>query len=148
MCIRDSPTRVNDPVYLHSVDLWYHEVSKQLNGLLWKDGGPVIGIQLENEYSLRGPGAGEEHILKLKELALKNGLDVPFYFVTGWDGAVVPKGAVLPVFGGYPAAPWDGSQTKLPPQEVYAFRFKDRVTASNGAVGSARTIHQLSLIHI
>ena len=40
------PTRVNDPAYLLSVDHWYQEVSKQLNGLLWKDGGPVIGIQL------------------------------------------------------------------------------------------------------
>jgi hypothetical protein len=138
--LAQGPTRVNDPAYLRSVNHWYQEVSKQLNGLLWKDGGPVIGIQLENEYSLRGPGAGEEHILKLKELALKNGLDVPLYFVTGWDNAVVPNGAVLPVFGGYPAAPWDGSQTKLPPQEVYAFRFKDRVTAINGAVGNSRTI--------
>jgi hypothetical protein len=113
--LAQGPTRVNDAAYLASVNRWYLEVGKQLNGLLWKDGGPVIGIQLENEYSLRGPGAGEEHILKLKELALKNGLDVPLYFVTGWDNAVVPRGAVLPLFGGYPSAPWDGSQTKLPP---------------------------------
>jgi beta-galactosidase len=139
--LAQGPTRVNDPAYLLSVDHWYQEVSKQLNGLLWKDGGPVIGIQLENEYSLRGPGAGEEHILKLKELALKNGLDVPLYLVTGWDNAVVPHGAVLPVFGGYPSAPWDGSLGKLPPQEVYAFRFNDRVTANLGAVGHPGAVH-------
>jgi len=139
--LAQGPTRVNDAAYLASVNRWYLEVGKQLNGLLWKDGGPVIGIQLENEYSLRGPGAGEEHILKLKELALKNGLDVPLYFVTGWDNAVVPRGAVLPLFGGYPSAPWDGSQTKLPPQEVYAFRFRDRVTANMGAVGNPATPH-------
>ncbi len=139
--LAQGPTRVNDPAYLLSVDHWYQQVGKQLNGLLWKDGGPVIGIQLENEYSQRGPGAGEEHILKLKELALKNGLDVPLYFVTGWDNAVVPHGAVLPVFGGYPAAPWDSSQGKLPPQEVYAFRFRDRVTADIGpAMGNPGTI--------
>ena len=136
------PIRVNDPVYLGSVDHWYSEVGKQLKGMLWKDGGPVIGIQLENEYSLRGPGAGEAHILKLKELALKNGLDVPLYIVTGWDDAVVPRGAVLPVFGGYPAAPWDSSQSKLPPQEVYAFRFKDRVTAGVLQGGNQGTVPQ------
>jgi len=139
--LAQGPTRVNDPAYLDSVNHWYQEVSKQLDGLHWKDGGPVIGIQLENEYSLRGPGAGEEHILKLKELALKNGLNVPLYFVTGWDNAVVPSGAVLPLFGGYPSAPWDGSLTKLPPQEVYAFRFRDRVTANMGAAGNPATPH-------
>jgi len=28
-----------------------HKVARQLEGLLWKDGGPVIGIQLENELA-------------------------------------------------------------------------------------------------
>jgi hypothetical protein len=139
--LQQGPTRVNDPKYLHSVDQWYNQVSKQLAGLLWKDGGPVIGIQLENEYSLTGPAAGEAHILKLKELALKNGLDVPLYFVTGWDNAVVPRRAVLPVFGGYPSAPWDSSRSTLPPQEVYAFRFKDRVTSSAGPTNFTGAAH-------
>jgi len=136
--LKQGPTRVNDPVYLASTRIWYQQVSQQLNGLLWKDGGPVIGIQLENEYSQRGPGAGQEHILKLKELALANGLDVPFYFVTGWDSAVVPPKAVLPVFGGYPDAPWDGSTEKLPPSEVYAFRFHSRVASYMVIPGSVK----------
>jgi beta-galactosidase len=131
--LKQGPTRVNDPVYIASTRIWYQQVSQQLNGLLWKDGGPVIGIQLENEYSQRGPGAGQEHILKLKGLALANGLDVPYYFVTGWDSAVIPPKAVLPVFGGYPDAPWDDSTEKLPPSEVYAFRFHSRV-ASYGVI--------------
>jgi beta-galactosidase len=132
-----SPTRVNNPVYLAEVRSWYGQIAKQLNGLLWKDGGPIIGIQLENEYSQRGPGAGEEHIRELKKLAIASGIDVPFYFVTGWDNAVVPAGAVLPLFGGYPAAPWSGSTDKLKPQEVYAFRFHSRV-ASNLPAGQVQ----------
>ncbi|MGB3629050.1 MAG: beta-galactosidase, partial [Terracidiphilus sp.] len=136
--LKQGPTRVNDPVYLASTRIWYQQVSQQLNGLLWKDGGPVIGIQLENEYSQRGPGAGQEHILKLKELAVANGLDVPLYFVTGWDSAVVPPKAVLPVFGGYPDAPWDGSKEKLPASEVYAFRFHSRVASYMLIPGSAK----------
>ncbi|HEY2827876.1 MAG TPA: beta-galactosidase [Pirellulales bacterium] len=42
--------RSNDPAYLKYVDRLYAEISKQLTGLLFKDGGPIIGFQLENEY--------------------------------------------------------------------------------------------------
>jgi len=128
--LKQGPTRQNDPVYLASVRLFYAQVGQQLNGLLFKDGGPVIGIQLENEYSKRGPGAGDEHILELKKIALANGLDVPLYTVTAWDNAVVPQPAVLPVYGGgYPDAPWDGSILKLPPSGIYSFHFRDRADA-------------------
>ncbi len=133
--LKQGPTRVNDPAYLASVRAWYGQIGRQLRGLLWKDGGPVIGIQLENEYSQRGPGAGEAHIRQLKEIALASGLDVPLYFVTGWDNAIVPRRAVLPVYGGYPDAPWDSSLTKLPPAEVYAFRFQSRVASDASANG-------------
>ncbi len=133
--LKQGPTRENDPVYLASVRTWYGEIGAQLKGLLWKDGGPVIGIQLENEYSKRGPGAGEEHILALKKIAVESGLDVPLYFVTGWDNAVVPARAVIPVYGGYPAAPWDGSIAQLPPPEVYDFRFQSRVAANVNTAG-------------
>ncbi|MGD0738126.1 MAG: beta-galactosidase, partial [Terracidiphilus sp.] len=131
--LKQGPTRENDPAYLASVRAWYGQIGDQLKGLLWKDGGPVIAIQLENEYSKRGPRAGEAHILELKKIALSSGLDVPLYLVTGWDDAVVPPRAVIPVYGGYPDAPWDGSITKLPPAEVYAFRFQSRVAANVNA---------------
>ncbi|MGA2753236.1 MAG: beta-galactosidase [Terracidiphilus sp.] len=128
--IQQGPTRINDLVYLASVRDWYGQIGAQLKGLLWKDGGPVVGIQLENEYSMRGPGAGEAHILELKKIAISSGLDVPLYLITGWDNAVVPPRAVIPVYGGYSAAPWDSSIAKLPPAEVYAFRFQSRVAAN------------------
>lgn len=128
--LKQSPTRVNDPVYLASVYSWYGQIGEQLKGLLFKDGGPVIGIQLENEYSKRGPGAGQAHILELKKIAIASGLDVPLYIVTGWDNATIPQGAVIPVYGGYPAAPWDGTIRELPPSEVYTFRFHSRIAAN------------------
>lgn len=133
--LKKGPVRRNNPVYLSYVRQWYTAIAEQLHGLLWKEGGPVIGIQLENEYAERGEGAGAEHILELKRLARQMGLDVPFYTVTGWDNAAVPAGAVLPVYGGYPDAPWDGSINKLPPGEVYAFRFHSRVAGNMGAIG-------------
>jgi len=136
---KTSQTRSNDPVYLQAVDLYYQQIAAQLKGLMWSEGGPVIAIQLENEYRGRPPDRGAPHILKLKELARNAGLRVPFYTVTGWDGASIPAGAVLPVYGGYPDAPWDASINKLPPSEVYAFRFGSRVTGDMGAIGAALT---------
>ena len=42
--------RSNNPQYLHYVDRLYGQIGAQLKGLLFADGGPVIGIQVENEY--------------------------------------------------------------------------------------------------
>jgi hypothetical protein len=133
--LKNGPVRENNPVYLNEVQLFYAQIADQLHGLLWKDGGPVIGIQIENEYHEKGSGKGVEHIRTLKSLAVACGLDVPLYTVTGWDGAAIPLDQALPVFGGYAAAPWSGDNKKLPPNEVYAFRFDNRVAGSMGAIG-------------
>jgi hypothetical protein len=122
------PVRSNNPVYLAEVQSFYQQIGAQLKGLLWKDGGPVIGVQIENEYALDGPGQGRDHLAALKRMAIDSGLDVPLYTVTGWDSAVVPADLFLPVYGGYTTAPWDGGKAALPPSEMYAFRFNSRVS--------------------
>ena len=42
--------RSNHPGYLHYVDRLYAQIGTQLKGLLFANGGPVIGVQVENEY--------------------------------------------------------------------------------------------------
>lgn len=42
--------RSNDSLYLHYVARWYQQIGRQVDGLLFYDGGPVVGIQIENEY--------------------------------------------------------------------------------------------------
>ncbi|MDM4765275.1 beta-galactosidase [Pelomonas sp. SE-A7] len=135
--VNSMPTRSNDAQYLLHVERFYAQIGQQLKDLLWKDGGPVMGLQLENEYNLSGPGRGAEHIAALKQLAIKAGMDVPLYTVTGWDGAVYPSGEVTPVFGGYPDEPWSKSATELPAKETYAFRFDSRVSGDLGAQTAA-----------
>ncbi|SFG44453.1 Glycosyl hydrolases family 35 [Duganella sp. CF458] len=127
------PTRQDDPQYLKYVDRFYREIARQVDGLLWKQGGPVIGAQIENEYNLAGPNRGAQHIATLKGMAVKAGIDVPFYTVTGWDQTLYPSGEVVPVFGGYQDEPWATSTTELPPKETYAFRFDTRVSGDLGA---------------
>lgn len=134
--LEKGPTRTNDPLFMSFVASYFQQISLQVKGLLWKDSGPIIGVQLENEYSDRSKHGGEEYILALKKLAIESGLDVPYYSVTGWDNAVVPKEEVLPVFGGYPDAPWDSSLQTLPASEVYVFRFQSRVTGNAGGIGT------------
>ncbi|MYN05831.1 beta-galactosidase [Pseudoduganella aquatica] len=132
------PTRSNDPQYMSHAERLYQQTAAQIKGLLWKDGGPVIGVQLENEYNLDGPGEGAAHISALKALARKAGVDVPLYTVTGWDQTVYPSGEVTPVFGGYPDEPWAKSTKELPPKETYAFRFDSRVSGDLGAQTSRK----------
>ncbi len=111
--------RSNNPAYLARVKLFYGEIGRQLHGLFWKDGGPIAGVQIENEYH---PGRGGiEHMQTLLQLAHAAGLDAPFCTATGWDNAAVPPTEFLPVFGGYTEQFWSGSLTELPPNQNFFF---------------------------
>lgn len=107
--------RSNDPGYLFYVGRYFQELGKHLHGLMFKDGGPLIAIQLENEYQhatpywdFPYPGAGggnkgsdgEKHMMKLKALALQAGLNAPLFTATAW-GSPVPAGEFLPTWGCY-----------------------------------------------
>lgn len=119
--LEKTATRENNPVYLKYVARFYGQIGEQTKGLFFKDGGPIIGVQLENEYSARGAGKGAEHILRLRQLARRAGLDAPFYTVTGWDRAAIPSHGVLPVFSGYADGFWWRSLSELPPNPNYFF---------------------------
>ncbi len=137
--VKESVPRTTDPRFLGFVDVLYQQIGQQIKGLLWKDGGPVIGVQIENEYGGKGPNGGPAYILKLKRMAEAAGLDVPLYTVTGWDNAVWPPGEFLPVYGGYPDAPWDPGNGAIPPGEVYLFRFHSRISGDMGVIGAGHS---------
>lgn len=119
---KDYEVRTNNDSYFEEVERYYKKIEEQVNGLLYKDGGPIIGIQIENEYGhcggLQGED-GEEHMRRLTEIAKKVGLITPFYTATGWGGAVT--GGLLPVMGGYCEAPWDQRLTEIEPSGNYIF---------------------------
>lgn len=122
--------RSDDPVYQHYVQMWYHQVAAQMKGLLYKDGGPVIGVQLDNEY--RFGKKGEAHIMWLKRTAIGAGIDVPLYTVTGWGNASVPPNEVIPLFGGYPGAPWNTNLEKITANDNYTFtRYRNEESIGN-----------------
>lgn len=112
--------RSDDPGYLAAARRLYAEIAGELRGLLWKDGGPVVGIQCENEY-----GGPAEHLLTLKQMARETGLDVPLYTRTGWPelSTPMPPGEFLPLFGAYAEGFWDREITPMPGKYADAFLF-------------------------
>jgi hypothetical protein len=91
--------------YLGYVTKLYGQIARQMKGLMWKDGGPVMAIQMENEYS--GP---TQHLMTLKQIARDAGMDVPLYTCTGWgSGGAAPFGEMVPFSGSYVDGFWDRS---------------------------------------
>ncbi|HXS67895.1 MAG TPA: beta-galactosidase, partial [Candidatus Polarisedimenticolia bacterium] len=112
--------RSNDTNYLNKVKILYGEIAKQLHGLYWKDGGPIIGIQFENEYN--GPA---KHLLTLKKLGEEAGFDAPLYTRTGWNtpSGKMPFGELVPLYGVYAEGFWDRTLTPMPAGYWKGFQF-------------------------
>lgn len=108
--------------FLSCVKKLYHQLAVQLQGLYFKDGGPIIGTQLDNEYMhsaapweittgvanewTPGGSEGAKYLHALKELAQEEGIRTPFYTSTGWGGAAMDASEMMPLWGGYAFWPW------------------------------------------
>ena len=132
---RDRKVRTDDPAYLEKVKVLYGEIAKQLAGLLWKDGGPVVAVQIENEY-----GGPAEHLLTLKKMIRDAGIDVPLYTRTGWPALKTPMpfGQLLPLHGAYAEGFWDRELTAMPGNYWAGFHFttlRDDANIANELLG-------------
>ncbi len=147
---RPFATRSGDARYLAYVERFYQAISTQLEGLLFKDGGPVIGIQIENEYMHTGApwevtyrtgtewvprgSEGSAHMATLKNLAQRVGLDAPIYTCTGWLNSPIVDGEMLPMHGGYVFTPWSPDPSYVqPPTTEFIFRDRHRTPLLTGA---------------
>lgn len=123
-------TRSNDPLYLEYSRRWYQAVYDQVKGLLWKDGGPIMALQLENEYVR--PGMIVSHLLTLKKMAVEIGFDVPIYSMTHWMDSEYPKGEIVPYAGFYIEAPWTASGKNEIPTSNFEFFTYNRLSDNIG----------------
>ena len=123
--------RSMDKVFLGYVERLYRQIFTQVQGLQWKDGGPIIAAQFDNEWG--GDGA---YLMKLKEMANSIGFDLPFYTFTGWPGLrkPVPYGEMLPLYGDYADGFWDRSLQEGCGKYYKAFNFRE--TRTTGAIAS------------
>lgn len=114
-------TRSEDPGFLALTEKLYRQIFTQVQGLQWKDGGPVMACQFDNEYRGRG-----SYLMALKRIAQETGFDLPFYTRTGWPelSTPVPFGEMLPLYGDYADGFWERSTAPTAGNYYKAFNFK------------------------
>ena len=113
--------RSEDPVFLAYTERLYRQIFTQVQGLQWKDGGPVMAMQFDNEYSGHG-----SYLMRLKQMAREIGFDLPFYTRTGWPelASPVPFGEMIPLYGDYADGFWERSLEETAGNYYKAFNFK------------------------
>ena len=113
--------RSENPVFLKYTEQLYRQIFTQVQGLQWKDGGPVMAMQFDNEY--RGHGS---YLMRLKKISQEIGFDLPFYTRTGWPelASPVPFGEMIPLYGDYADGFWERSLAETAGNYYKAFNFK------------------------
>lgn len=79
--IPDIKLRCRDPRYMVAVERYLGEMARQIKPLLVTSGGPILMVQIENEYG--SFGNDREYLEELRRIWLRNGCDVPFYTADG-----------------------------------------------------------------
>ena len=120
--------RSEDKEFLKYVERFWKVAFMQVDGHLFKQGGCVVGVQIENEC--RGPWP---YMMALKALLVKIGYDVPYYTRTGWPTmrGTVKYGEILPLFGDYADGFWERRHEMSPGSYRDAFVFKATRTSAN-----------------
>lgn len=121
MCAKGVKMRQENPIFMHDVEQLYRQIFTQVQGLQWKDGGPIIACQFDNEYRGRG-----SYLMALKKMAQQIGFCLPFYTRTGWPelATPVPYGEMLPLYGDYADGFWERSLAPTAGNYYKAFQFK------------------------
>lgn len=123
-------SRSNDPLYLEYVRNWYKSIYQQIEGLLYKNGGPIMAVQLENEYVTKGMVIS--HLMNLKRIAVQEGFDVPLYSMTHWMDSEYPKGEIVPYAGFYIETPWVANGAEQNPPSNFEFFTYNRISDNIG----------------
>ena len=120
--------RSTAPGFLAATKKLYENIFAQAKGLLWKDGGPVVGVQIENEC--RGPW---NYYMSLRNMAINIGYDVPFMTRTGWPklNGKEEFGKLLPLYGDYADGFWDRTLNDMPGDYPKAFIMKEQRINAN-----------------
>lgn len=79
--IPDIKIRCMDPRYMKAVESYISAMARQIKSLQVTAGGPILMVQIENEYG--SYGNDKAYLERLRQLWLMNGINVPFYTADG-----------------------------------------------------------------
>lgn len=86
----DIRVRTLDPAYIRAAQSYMNHLGEQLKPLLWTHGGPIIAVQVENEYG--SFGKDKQYLEAVKHMVIKAGLgDAVLYTADGpglWGGSL------------------------------------------------------------
>ncbi len=87
---KDIRLRENDPYFLERVDKFQKAVADQVKGMTIAEGGPIIMVQVENEYG--SYGVDKEYVANIRDMLRKNfGKDVTL-FQCDWSSNFLNNG--------------------------------------------------------
>jgi beta-galactosidase len=90
--IPDIKLRCMDPRYMAAVERYLINLAKEIKPFLITNGGPILMLQIENEY---GSFANDRnYILRLSEIWKKNGIDVPTFTGDGPQAYMLEVGSL------------------------------------------------------
>lgn len=83
--------RSRDPKYMAAVQAWFTRLGKEIHPLLLRNGGPIIAVQVENEYG--SFGADHAYMESIKRAIVASGMDAPVLYTA--DGPEeIPNGSL------------------------------------------------------
>lgn len=88
----DIKIRCMDPRYMKAVEKYVARLAKEVKSLQCNYGGPIIMVQVENEYG--SYGNDKAYMEALRKLWIKNGIVVPFYTADGPTPYMLEAGSI------------------------------------------------------
>ena len=92
LAIPDIKVRCMDPRYTKAAELYIKALALQVADLQVTKGGPILMVQIENEYG--SYGNDREYMNWLPEVWKKNGIEVPFYTSDGATPHMLEAGSL------------------------------------------------------
>ena len=90
---RNMRFRCNWPPYLEKVRNWFNVLIPKITPYLCTKGGPVIAVQVENEYG--SFGGDKEYLAYIRDLLIELGVDCLLFTSDGWEMPML-EGGTLP----------------------------------------------------
>ena len=87
---KDIKLREQDPYFMQRVEIFEKEVGKQLAPLTIQNGGPIIMVQVENEYG--SYGTDKPYVSAIRDIVRKSGFDKVSLFQCDWSSNFLNNG--------------------------------------------------------